>query len=467
MQRFYDAVGPSLPPWCLFPVSALLALGIFYVLLRTRTTAERYLIFACWFRYMLSAFHEYTYKQAFGGLSIIAFCSIGLVGLGFLILDKRRLFIWPFFPVAIICLLMLVSGFVNHNPSGAVEPLVRYAFFVVIAVAFWQAIDTGGPKSITRLLWVFATPVVFQLFSIGLHVAKAGENDGSVSYIGGYYHEQQFSLILASCFVVASLAPQLRRWIRLSISLVSLIGIALANYRTTIVGMTPLVLTQILTGLPAAIRPGQRGFVRSGLLVVGFCGFLAVAAADEQRFGDIGTILTHGTSIIKPPESFTKEDRELLSGRTLLWSTYIYAYDKGTTAQKIVGFGPDSWSGVMGRYAHNTLVSYLYELGVLGVAAILLLWASMAAIALRAPRGIRTKVLAAHASFFLLNMATMPHWQIEGNILYGLICGYTLATARAAQRASRRRPRHLVSQYYVRPEPVSGPAQGPVPAPVR
>ena len=26
----------------------------------------------------------------------------------------------------------------------------------------------------------------------------------------------------------------------------------------------------------------------------------------------------------------------------------------------------------------------------------------------------------------LLNMATMPHWLIEGNILYGFICGYTV-----------------------------------------
>ncbi len=39
--------------------------------------------------------------------------------------------------------------------------------------------------------------------------------------------------------------------------------------------------------------------------------------------------------------------------------------------------------------------------------------------------GPKGKLLAAHASFLLLNMATMPHWTIEGNILYGIICGYT------------------------------------------
>jgi hypothetical protein len=46
--------------------------------------------------------------------------------------------------------------------------------------------------------------------------------------------------------------------------------------------------------------------------------------------------------------------------------------------------------------------------------------------ALRVRQGPRTKLLAAHISFFLINMATMGHWMIEGDILYGIICGYTL-----------------------------------------
>lgn len=434
------SAGPSLPAWCLFPTSAFLAIAIFYVLTRTRTTAERFLIFACWFRYMLSAFHDYSYNEAPGGLSFIAFGSIALVGLGFLILDKRRLFIWAFFPVVIICVLMLVSGFVNQNPKGALEPIVRYAFFVMIAVAFWQSIDEGGPRAITRLLWVFMPPLLFQLLSMALGVVKAGEMDGSSSYIGGYYHEQQFSLILASCFFVACFATHIRRWVRVALSVASLVGIALANYRTTIVGMAPLVAVQLYTGVPAAVRATQRRFVRLALIIVGVCGVLTVGAVDSQRFADLGALISRGTNIIKPPEDFTREDRLVLNGRTQMWSSYIYAYDAGTPVQKVFGFGPDSWSSIFLRYAHNTLVSYLYELGVLGVAGILLLWGTMASIGLRVRRGLRAKILAAHASFFLLNMATMPHWQVEGNILYSLICGYTLAAARAARGIPARKP---------------------------
>jgi hypothetical protein len=384
---------------------------------------------------LAAAFKQYTYNPSPAGLSWIALTSIGLVGLGALVLDKRRLFIWPFFPVVIVCCLMLISSFMNHNPAGSIEPIVRNAFFVMITVALWQTIDAEGPEALTRLLWVFVLPLALQLCSIALNVPKAGETDGSVSFIGGYNHEQLFSMILASCFVVASFATHIRRWVKASVSLISLVGIALANYRTTILGMAPLVAAQLLTGVPAAMKPSQRAFTRTVMILFAVCGLAIAGISDPTRFADVGTALSEGTSAIKPPETFSSDDRRVLSGRLYIWSNYIYAYDRGTPVQKVFGFGPDSWSTLFKYYAHNTLVSYLYELGVAGVAAILLLWTTMLALAWRVQRNLRIQVLAAHASFFVLNMATMPHWQIEGNILYGLICGYTLAHARARRVA--------------------------------
>src|SRR5688500_20280923 len=55
----------------------------------------------------------------------------------------------------------------------------------------------------------------------------------------------------------------------------------------------------------------------------------------------------------------------------------------------------------------------------------IVLWSWMLICALRVKHGPKGKLLAAHASFLLLNKATMPHWPIEGNLLYGVICGYT------------------------------------------
>jgi hypothetical protein len=43
-------------------------------------------------------------------------------------------------------------------------------------------------------------------------------------------------------------------------------------------------------------------------------------------------------------------------------------------------------------------------------------------------------LIAAHLSFFFLNMATMPLWQIEGLILYGLLWGFTMDRVAQAKR---------------------------------
>jgi hypothetical protein len=45
---------------------------------------------------------------------------------------------------------------------------------------------------------------------------------------------------------------------------------------------------------------------------------------------------------------------------------------------------------------------------------------------LRLRRGPRAKLIAAHLSFIIMGLATMPLWMIEGYIFYAVICGYTL-----------------------------------------
>jgi hypothetical protein len=71
-------------------------------------------------------------------------------------------------------------------------------------------------------------------------------------------------------------------------------------------------------------------------------------------------------------------------------------------------------------------VNYLYEYGIVEVIALLYLWLSMLMAALRVRHPHSGVLVGAHLSFLMLNMSTMPMWMIEGNILYGIICGYTL-----------------------------------------
>jgi hypothetical protein len=48
----------------------------------------------------------------------------------------------------------------------------------------------------------------------------------------------------------------------------------------------------------------------------------------------------------------------------------------------------------------------------------------------------RGVLVGAHLSFLVLNMSTMPMWMIEGNMLYGIICGYTLYLLTVRQTAA-------------------------------
>src|SRR3546814_17388725 len=61
----------------------------------------------------------------------------------------------------------------------------------------------------------------------------------------------------------------------------------------------------------------------------------------------------------------------------------------------------------------------------------------MAVQALKARRHERLTLSAGHWIFFILNLATMPFWQVEGLALYGLLCGYTLFSARVAALSRR------------------------------
>ena len=439
-----NLAGPSLPGWFLFPATGAFALLTFYFILRTRGRAARFLLFACWLRYTLSSLHEFTYNEALPGVKWVALGSIAILATGALVLEKRRFVAPPFYPVGLICLLMLVSAILNGAPLTAIEPITRFLTFVLIAVALWQALETSGSVVLRRLLLVFIQPLTYQLASVLLGVPKSGELDGSLSYIGGYYHEELFSLIAATAFFVAVFANGLGKYTRFSICVVSLVSVAAANYRTTMLGILPLALVVLFTAMPRAFQPGQRRLARLLIVVGGIALVGTVGVVEQDRFSDLGAI-SQGTDLIRPPQTFSWSERRELSSRPYIWSTYIYAYAEASPMQKLIGLGPDSWEGKMENYAHNTLISFLYELGLAGVGAILLLWATMFRLAWSADRKSRNQLIGGHLSFLVLNLATMAHWQVEGNILYGVLCGYTVAKARHA-----RVTRALVRRYVAR-----------------
>jgi hypothetical protein len=428
-----DLGSTSLPLLVLAPVSLVLAAVFGFVLLgATRNTRLRLVLFVPWLRYLMTFFHAITFKSAVGGLTWMALTSATAFVAGLCIIQMRDLLLKRLIPIYCVVAVVVLSGLANHTIGGTIDAVVKFGYLLVIAILLYECLGEAGEAKVGKLLlWPYVTPFVMLLLSIPLGVVKASERDGSASYIGGYSHESGFSIVLLTCFAAASFATKLNRSFRFCVMAASVIGIVLANYRTTILAVIPLLLVVVNQELLAPLPRQQRRIL---VVVTGFLTIMAIAGLaylERERFADMASAFDPWDRMLKPPSEFTPDDRALFSGRAFIWSSYIYGWIEGGTLNHMVGFGANSWQGVFPLYAHNTLVSSLYEYGPLGVLAMLYLWASMAWAAFTARRGPeRTLMLGAHASFFILNMATMPHWAIEGDILYGIIIGYTLHLAR-------------------------------------
>lgn len=426
MNEFAGA--PALPSWALYPTSLVLTVAILVVVLYcTRSWIARFAIFVPWLRYIMSAFSQVVFQPAVMGLSINALTSSATFVVGLLMVRPRHLMLKMVFPFYIMMAVVILSGLVNQQYSGLINVTVKFGYLLVITIAIYEALGTTGErKFMALLLWSFAPPVIFQILSVVLGVSKATEGDGSISYIGGYNHEAAFSIVLDTCFTVACLASGLKRSTRSIILAVCLGGILLANYRTSIVAIVPLAIVQFNADVITRFSPRQRSIVAVAVITLSMMAVAAAAWILRERLSDLMTALADYQDLMKPPFSYTEYQKTIMSGRPYIWSGYIHTYAQGTTLNHILGFGPEAWLGVFPVYAHNTLVSTLYEYGVLGVVAMLFLWTAMLLAALRVRHGPRAKLIGAHLSFMLLNMATMPHWMIEGDIWYAIICGCTL-----------------------------------------
>jgi hypothetical protein len=435
---------PSLPVPLLLAVGALSAVLILWMMVRTRHRAGAFVVGSAWLRYMMQAFHTVTYKPLAAGMSANAVASIGLFLIGLLNINWRHLGLRLLIPFYALIAIAVVSAVANGDIGpGLITVLTKYGYLIVITLSVFGAMRSakGGDSFLISLLWAFAPVAAFQLLSIALGVSKATETDvTAVSYIGGFNHEAVFSVILATCMTVACLAERLNRNVRTAIVLACVAGIVLANYRTTLVAIAPLLLAYFgfstLQRFPLRDRP----FVVSALIVAAAIGLGLASLLFAERFGDVGVAASGDVNFFKPADQYTVEESRLLSGRPRIWSMYIYGWLDNDLIEYIIGAGPESWSKEFAVYAHNTLINYLYEYGVVGVVGILFLWFSMLAAALRVRHPQGGVLVGAHLSFLMLNMSTMPMWMIEGNILYGVICGYTFyllsLQARVPARAS-------------------------------
>ena len=432
---------PSFGLHILAPVTFVLLVATIIAARKIGSWQARFVLFALWARYLFGAYHVYMFKPLAAGLSGNAFASITIAGLGLLAVRLRHLLLTALLPIYLLMALVLLSGILNGDPTGAVGVAIKYAYLAAVMVATFEALrqDEEG-KVMPWLLWAFAPLLLFQWLSVGLNMPKGSEEGTGLVWIGGFNHEAAFSLAMATAFMAGCLAHRMNPGLRIGFMIATLIGIFIAGYRTAIFAVGPLAFVAAWGVFTDYVRPEQRRAVAAITLVIVLASAAAIAVAYHEKFVDLATFLSDPGSLIKQPRDFTQVQRQIMSGRPLIWSQYIYAYMDGTPTQHLFGFGAESWTDKFKVYPHNTLVGTLYELGAFGVGAMLLLWLSMLLIAAGARPHDRLMLLAAHLSFIIMNFATMPFWQVEGLAFYGLLCGYSLFSARAAalkRRASR------------------------------
>jgi hypothetical protein len=416
---------PSFPIYVTVPVWGAILLLVFIQVRRLRDSCATFLLLATWFRYGIATFHQYTYPPVVLGLSLIALTSIVVVAVGLVVVGGRNLLIRKIIPIYGIMLVVLISAIANGRWIEAVNATFKWLYLIVFALAAYSAMQRLGSDRIFRSLAViFAGPIGLQWLSVPWGL-KTTAQDGSSFFIGGFQHQQSISIIFLTFLFVTCFSPSLSVIASYGRLVIVAVGVALANYRTSLLAAALPASSLVVSRLAGKFVPKQRSiaYVLLGLVTVFV--FIGVATLARERFADLGTTLDKGASLIKPPEHFTTEDKRLFSGRLYLWSQYIDAYFGGDIINILVGFGPDSWVGRFTTYAHNTFISYLYEFGLFGLAALLWILISNFLTAVRVRDNGRLILISWHIGFIVLNSATMGIWTLEGAILYALLLSQT------------------------------------------
>jgi len=208
------------------------------------------------------------------------------------------------------------------------------------------------------------------------------------------------------------------------------------NYRTSVLAILPLAAIFAYTAMSSKIAPRyQTVFFFAAFFGMGML-FLMASYTMQDRFADVFVFLTSIDDLIKAPFYYSEAEKDIFSARVYLWSLYIYEYVNGSFVHQLVGWGPESWSGVFPKYAHNTYVSYLYEYGLIGLLTFLFAAASFVVQAMR----IKNKQFAwmlcsSMVGFLIMNFATMPLWNIEGLILFAILIGNAIGPVKLPRNA--------------------------------
>lgn len=422
------------------PLAALVSLGTLFLTIaqmrRFDDPATRFLIFVIWFRYVLSAFYEYTTMPLVGGVSFSALMTIGVAAVFLALTEKKLLGLKVLTPLYAYIALVVLSGVINREIGGMINGLIKWFYLLTVAVAVYSAVKRYGPNAILRgVLPGMITPLILGLLSYVVGYGTFSEFDQSMSYRGGYIHEAVFSVIIFTLLAVSILVKWRSPLAAPFFVLIATVVILLANYRTTILAMIPIIVTIGYSSYFATFHPRYRG----AALILGVTLFALLASVAinnvPDRFQDLVFLARFDEIHISEPRLLTDVERSLMSGRVFIWSLYISAYLDGDAIVRLIGYGVDAW---MKRpqlfvHAHNNFIHELYSLGLLGLAALFVLLGYNLYLAYRIRDAFyRLRLIAIQIGVITINLATSPLNIVEGVLLYGIIFGFIWGMTPAA-----------------------------------
>lgn len=251
---------------------------------------------------------------------------------------------------------------------------VHTLFFVLLAVWLTSVLRTPGWTR-QAIRWYLVGAIATAVLGVLAWVIHYPGSDLFV-YANGkriqglYADPNAFGPFLVPAAVICLedlMRPRLLRW-RPSLVLCSFIALALAIVLSFSRAATAnLALACLVTVFVYALRSGRRKALVRGLAILAAC-FVCAAGALVQ---------TGAISVLQERAQTQGYDSER-------FSTQALALDKGST--RLLGYGPGAVQTELSLNTHSTFVWSLFENGVLGFAALLMLVGSTATAAWRSVR---------------------------------------------------------------------------------
>jgi len=378
-------------------------------------------------RIVFSVNHEISFKPIFAGQSLTSLASLCTIFLVFIFMDKKYLKFKSIMPFYFIIFSIILSALYSGEFMGGVVVIMKWLLLIVTSIALIQLFYKHGlVDTLKPFYYLFMGLLVCQLASILLGEGKDTEalnsTSNSISYIGGYAHESAFSILMYNGLLISSLL-MLKKNIRPIIPFLFFIGLIFANYRTLLLSsLIPLMGVYFAYYYMGAKKDIKLLVFSSGLISA--LAFSLLFGGDViERFGELGGALSNLNELMSIDYSlFNVEERRLLSSRLYLWNMYLTEFSYFSFLGMFLGAGPEAWTGYFEVYAHNTYIAVLFDLGIIGLIALLIMLSStFLLIAKIEDKKLKVVSIGFLVGFFIMSNSTMPLWAVEGVHLYSFI----------------------------------------------